>query len=187
MRGASRRSASPTRIIRTISRTRRFLQDRGAEILEAAGRAAGHEGAGHRAELRDAPARHLPHGQRPGDVGGRQVPSQPRCPESVSLRRQQPGDLGPRPADDDDPGAGVPRRRAHRALREARRDLGPYGPAAASARGWSGGSQFPLRHTQFDAGFMVVQLPVEPAPVPPVLPPVVPPVPPVPDVPVAKG
>jgi hypothetical protein len=66
-----------------------------------------------------------------------------------------------------------------------------YGPAAASAKGWSGGSQLPLTHTQFDAGLTVVQLLVEPAPpvpaVPPLVPPVLPPVPPVPEVAVASG
>ena len=76
-------------------------------------RAAGHEGAGRRADLVGAPARHLPHGQRPGALGGRQVPPQPRRPEPVHLRRQQPRHVRPRPADDDHPGAGVPRRRAH--------------------------------------------------------------------------
>ncbi len=62
-----------------------------------------------------------------------------------------------------------------------------YGPAAASARGWSGGSQLPLTQTQSDPGFVVVQLLVEPAPPVPPVPPVLPPVPPVPAVPLANG
>ncbi|MGC4086272.1 MAG: response regulator [Vicinamibacterales bacterium] len=52
-----------------------------------------------------APARHVPDGERPADVGRR--PEQPyaRCEESVHLRRQQPRHVDARPADDDDHGA----------------------------------------------------------------------------------
>ena len=54
--------------------------------------------------------------------------------ESVPVRRQQPRDLRPRPADDDDSGAGLPRRRAHRAVREAGRDQRIDGAASSRSR-----------------------------------------------------
>ena len=89
----------------------RFLQDRGAEILDAAGRAASDQGAG---RTESTSAVHLlgtcRMGERSGHLGDRQVSPQPRGPEPVHLRRQQPRHLGTRPADDDDSGAGVPRR-----------------------------------------------------------------------------
>jgi choline dehydrogenase-like flavoprotein len=57
---------------------------------------------------------------------------QPRRAESVHLRRQQSGHVRPRPADDDHSGARLSRRRAHRAIREAWRNLGqPSGELSA--------------------------------------------------------
>ena len=96
----------------------RFLQDRSVEIMQAAGAL----------EVWKDPVTetiggphllgHRPHGQRPGDLGGRQVPPHARHPEPVPVRRVEHGHVGARSADDDDPGARVPRGRAHRALRQ---------------------------------------------------------------------
>ena len=72
---------------------------------------------------RRALARHLPHGERSCQLRGRQVSSHPRCAESFPLRWLELRDLRPRTADDDHPGAGVSRRRSHRAICQARRDL----------------------------------------------------------------
>ena len=80
-------------------------------------------GAGPAADADRPPAGHVPHGQRPAHVGDRSLPSDARRAEPLHLRRQQHGDVVAGPADRDDFRAGVPRRRAHRRLREARRDL----------------------------------------------------------------
>ena len=126
MRGACRRSATTYKDHPDDLANARFLQDRGAEILEAAGAL----------RITRSPvteqqsSMHLlgtcRMGNDPAKSVDRQVSPQPRHPESVRLRRQQPGDLRTRPADDDDSGAGVPRRRAHRAFRKARRGLGGH-------------------------------------------------------------
>ena len=71
MRGACPRSASPTAIIPDDLATARFLQDRGAEILDAAGAQRVVKGPVTESSLGLAPARHLPHGERSGQLGGR--------------------------------------------------------------------------------------------------------------------
>ena len=87
------------------------------------GRAEGDEVAGRRFEFFGAPPGHVPDGKRPGDIGHRQISSQPRCPEPLRLRRQQSRDVRPRPADDDHSGARVPGGGPYRAVRETGGDL----------------------------------------------------------------
>lgn len=73
----------------------RFLQDRGVEVMQAGG------------------AQQVWKGPSPDA----------RHPEPVRLRRVELRHLRARPANDDHPGAGGPRRRAHRRDRATRRDL----------------------------------------------------------------
>jgi hypothetical protein len=101
----------------------RFLQDRGAEILHAAGALT----------VTKAPiteqssSMHLLGTCRMGNDPATSIVDRYHrshdLRKSLQLRRQQSRDLRPRPADDDHPGACIPRRRAHRAIGEARRDL----------------------------------------------------------------
>ncbi len=94
----------------------RFLQDRGSRSCRRRARSR-LEGPGHRTDraARTCSARAawatIQH------LGRRQVPSQSRRPQSVRVRRLELRDVGARPADDDDPGARLPRRRPHRAVR----------------------------------------------------------------------
>ena len=100
-----------------------FLSSQALRIAQAAGALKTWPRAGSAADPVRPPARHVPDGQRSAHLGDRQVPPHARREESVHLRRQQHGDLVARTADRDDLGARVQGRRAHRGVRQARRDL----------------------------------------------------------------
>ena len=103
--------------------TARFLQDRGAEILDAAGALRVTKAPVDRADVFgctcSAPAAWATTRRSRWST----ISPQPRRAESVHLRRQQPRHLGPRPADDDHPGARVPRRRTHREVSRRRNEI----------------------------------------------------------------
>ena len=115
--------------------TARFLQDRSAEILEAAG------------ALRVTkspvnPQTYSAHllgtcrmGNDPAESVDRSISPKSRCAESVSVRRQQFRHFGPRPAHDDHTSARLPRCRAHRGLRAPGRNSlrGEFGSQAQLA------------------------------------------------------
>jgi hypothetical protein len=100
----------------------RFMQDRGVEIMEAAGAqrvARSNSGA----ELFHALAGYLPLRQRRTNLSHRSLSSNARCAQSISLRWQQPGYLRPWSAHYDHSSLGVSRRRSHRSVRARRGDL----------------------------------------------------------------
>ncbi len=104
--------------------TAEFLLENALAILDAAGAEktwgmpASADGG------RRAPARHLPHGRRPGDLGRGPRPSLPRRPEPVHLRRLEFRDVRPRPAHHDHHGAGLSCRRPNPRRRSGQSHLG---------------------------------------------------------------
>ena len=85
----------------------KFFQAEVDRDSEGRGRDEGVVEPARRQPRRRAQPRQLPDGERPEDVGGRQVPPRARRAEPVRHRRQQPRHRRPQPSDDDDSGAGV--------------------------------------------------------------------------------